>query len=219
MKRIFALLLAAVMLLSLAACGGEETPAGTGDPGTPATTEAAKPAAPILGVTDGNTYTNAYFGMGCTLDESWSVANETQLAEIFGATEETLSDLALDTKGLGYAFYASKDEGLTSMNIVMENLGLIYGSVLSEQAYVEQSAAGLPAAMENLGMTNVKAEAITVTFAGSEHAAIKLTAEMSGIAFYETLVCVKQDRYIAVITAASYVEDSTADILAQFHAA
>ena len=39
MKRIFALLLAMMLVLSLAACGGEETPAVQNQPGTPSTNE------------------------------------------------------------------------------------------------------------------------------------------------------------------------------------
>jgi uncharacterized lipoprotein YehR (DUF1307 family) len=37
MKRIFALLLAMMLVLSLAACGGEEAPAVQEQPGTPST--------------------------------------------------------------------------------------------------------------------------------------------------------------------------------------
>lgn len=208
MKRILALLLAAVMMLSLAACGGEG--------GSAETTE---PAGPILGETSGNTYTNTYFGMGCTLDDSWIVANEDELAQIMGTTTEMLSEAALEADGVGYSFYASKEDGLTTLNIVMENLGKLYGMLLDEKSYAETSVEQLPAAFEAMGMTDVTTEITTVTFAGSEHTAIKLSGVIYDINFYETLVCVKQGSYIAVVTAASYYEDTTADILAQFQAA
>lgn len=207
MKKLFSLLLAALMLFGITACG-------TSDP-----QETTEPAGPILGITEGNTYTNAFFGMGCTMDESWIVANEEQLAQIMGVTTDALTEANLDSSGTAYSFYAASSDGLSSVNIVMENLGLVYGTILDAKTYAETSAQQLPAAMESLGLSNVTTEVTTVTFAGQEHTAIKLSAAMSGINFYETLVCIKQGSYMAVITAASYYENTTDDILANFQPA
>lgn len=208
MKKLLALLLAAVMLLSMTACGGEGGEA-----------ETTEPAGPAVGTISGNTYTNTFFGMGCTLDSTWTVADQAQMMEIFGVAEDLLSDAALDSDGMAYSFYAAKEDGLTTLNIVLENLGMVYGMLLDEQGYVETAVKQLPATFEALGMTNVSTEITTLSFAGGNHAAIKLSGDLYGITFYETLVCVKQGSYIAVVTAASYYEDTTGDILALFQAA
>ena len=60
-KKFCALLLALLLTMSLAACGGGAE--NTNGP-TPQKQFSA-------GTTTGNTYTNEYFGFTCTLDESW----------------------------------------------------------------------------------------------------------------------------------------------------
>ncbi len=65
-------------------------------------------------------------------------------------------------------------------------------------------------------MDNV--EKATVSFAGADHAALKLTGEIQGIPLCETIVLVKNGPYIFVITAATFYEDATADLLALFQA-
>ena len=56
----------------------------------------------------------------------------------------------------------------------------------------------------------------TLPFAGAEHYGITISAEMQGVPLEETLVCVKVGDYVAVVTAVSYTQDSSVDILAAF---
>lgn len=239
MKRIIALILAALMLLSLAACGGDgaaqttaENPSTiipTADPdddipttASPAETTAppAEEADPLMGYYSGTTYNNAFLGIQCKLDENWTVATEEELAQLNGLTADIISDEALAEQlrnsGVVQAFYAMADDGLVVMNIVLENLGLLYGTVLDEERYVDLSLDQLVTALESAGLSDVTTEADTVTFAGSEHAAIRVHGTMSGVDFYELLVCVKVDSYMSVITLASYYEDITDSLAALY---
>lgn len=115
-----------------------------------------------------------------------------------------------------YGLYATANEGLVTMNIVFENLGLLYGTVLSEENYASLSVGQLPDALESAGFADVTAETSTCTFAGAEHAAVTVHGTYSDIDCYEKLVCVKVGSYIAVITVASYYEDITGDLLALY---
>lgn len=248
MKKILCLLLAAVMILSMTACGGEpeetkapketteptvattavpETEPATEPTTEPVTEPATEPATepeqtnPVLGVINGNTYENQYFGFGCELDSSWYVATKEEIAQIMGLTSDVLNDggfeLQLETSGVAYGLYAMKGDGLTSLNMVVENLGLLYSLTMDEKTYAETAAKQLPDAFAAMGMTDVKAEVVTISFAGKDHVAITLEGNMSGVMFYETLVCVKAANYIAVITAGSYQENTTKDILNGFY--
>lgn len=204
MKKILSAVLALAVLLALTACG------------SPAPAEPTVPVGPVLGVTEGSTYTNDFFGMTCTFRDGWLVADEEQLAQIMGVTTDALTQANLDTTGSAYSLYASAADGLSSVNIVMENLGTVYGMILDTKTYAENSVKQLPAALEAVGMSNVTAQVTTATFAGREETAVTIQATMSGVNFYETMICLKQGSYIAVVTAASYYEDTTADILAVF---
>ena len=84
MKRLFALILALVLCLSLTACSGSlslgrptapasEAPAQSAastEPKTEAPTESAKPEG-IHGIIEGNTYTNDALNFKFTLPEGW----------------------------------------------------------------------------------------------------------------------------------------------------
>lgn len=239
MKRIFALILAALMLLSFAACGNDGAAQTTAEnpttiiptadpddevPTTEVPTETTAPqeeaADPLMGYYSGTTYNNDFIGIQCKLDENWTVATEEELAQLNGLTADILSDEALAEQlrnsGVVQAFYAVADDGLVVMNIVLENLGLLYGTVLDEERYVELSIDQLAAALESAGLADITTEADTITFAGQEHAGIRVHGTMSGIHFYELLICVKVDSYMCVITMASYYEDITDNLAALY---
>ena len=94
MKKLFALLLAAAMVLSMAACGSQKddqaggavTPGVTGD------------AVPDMGTVSGGTYTNRFAGISCTLDDSWYFYTDEQIDELNGFVRESTSDEELKTR-------------------------------------------------------------------------------------------------------------------------
>lgn len=226
MKKQLSLLLAIVMLLSLTACGSaEETPAPTNtaapEETTAAPTEKPVSASEVIGSVNGQSYTNPYFGMGCQLEDTWSIATTEEMAEIIGLTQDALRESeysdVLEDSGLVYDLYASASDGLTTVNVTIENLGLLYGLTMDEAAYAEASVKQFPAALEAVGMTDVTTEITSISFAGSEHTAVRVHCLYSDVDFYETLVCVKKGNYMAVITAASYFDDITGNVLDSFH--
>jgi len=100
-KRVFALTLSFILIMSLfAACGGgssapETTPAPTPE-STPVETPAAPPTptpeppvhtpgvSPTRGVWDGNVFTSTYLGLQLTLPEGWIVATDEEISEATG---------------------------------------------------------------------------------------------------------------------------------------
>lgn len=193
------------MLVSLAACG-------------------SKDPEHIMGVytADDRTYENSFIGVGCKLDAGWDVFSAQQIAELNGYLASLTDDKAiakqLEDSGSAMPFYAQKDSGLVTLNISLENLGLLYGSLLSEQQYAESAVKQVAPALEAVGMSNVTTEIGSLSFAGSDHVAIFINGSLQGITFYETLVCVKTEKYMALFTAGSYTTDTTKDVLAMFYA-
>ena len=246
MKKSIALLLALSMLLALSACGGTSgskadapTPVPTETPAeipSPEPTEEPVPepteepveepteeADPVLGVYDENsfTYTNEFVGLGCQLDESWTLLDQAQIAELNGLVSELVTDedakKTLESAGMIQPFYALTEGGLVTVSIGIENLGLLYGVLLNEQSYAEIGAEKLVPALESMGMTDVTSEISTMSFAGSEHVVILVQGQLQGIDFYEALVCIKEDSYMVTVVAGSYLEDLTGMVLDMFY--
>ena len=206
LSRFSALLLAVLMPLSLAACGG-------GGQSTDKEFSA--------GVTDGNTYTNEYFGFAATLDENWTMLTEEQIAQITGQTAEALDDENLakmyDDGKVVMEMYGVRSDNST-VNITVENLGTINGAKYDESGYVDESLKKLPDQLSAGGFTDIKTEKTTVTFAGTEHDGITITASVQSTAVHEVLACVKVGNYVAVITAVTFGDSNPSEILDMFKA-
>lgn len=206
LSRFSALLLAVLMPLSLAACGG-------GGQSTDKEFSA--------GVTDGNTYTNEYFGFAATLDENWTMLTKDQITQITGQTAEALNDENLakmyeDGKVVMEMYGVRSDN--STVNITVENLGTINGAKYDESGYVDESLKQLPDQLSAGGFTDIKTEKTTVTFAGTEHDGITITASVQSTAVHEVLACVKVGNYVAVITAVTFGDSNPSEILDLFKA-
>lgn len=198
-----ALILSLLMLLSLAACGQKDTNAIPYTPGT----------------TVGNTYTNAYFGFTVTLDESsgWTFYTSEQLAQLIGQTScnsETVSE-SLERSKNAIEMVAIRADNATLM-VTVENLGASNGAKYDESSYVDTALANLAQQLTNAGNTNVYTEKATLPFAGEEHYGILVDTELQGVTMAQTIVCVKVDNYVAVVTAVNDSDESSADLLAAF---
>ena len=231
MKKLFAMLMALTILMTMAACGQQAPDAagGTVDPGAVAdqgtSGQVDMPAddagTPELGSVNGGTYTNEFAGIGCTLDATWTFYTEAQIAEINGFLTEGTSDeemrQLMEENQSVYDMYASSTDGLMTMNVVFQNMGLLFGTTMSAQDYVELSAEQLPDAMGTYGFEDVTASVTTAEFAGAECPAIAITATVQDTPMYELLVCMKEGNYIYCVTLCSYTEDVTAQMAALFY--
>lgn len=206
LSRFSALLLAVLMTLSLAACGGGGQ-----------STEKEFSA----GVTDGNTYTNEYFGFAATLDENWTMLSNEQIAQVTGQTAEILDDDNLskmyeDGKVVMEMYGVRSDN--STVNITVENLGVINGAKYDESGYADEAIKQLPDQLTTAGFENVQIDKTTVTFAGAEHTGITITATLQGTPVHEIAACVKVGNYVALITAVTFGDSSPSEILDLFKA-
>jgi len=237
MKKIIVLFTVLALVLSLfAGCGSkEENPiGGEVSANTPAPTaqpdpepEADSDETPVeedefdTGIIMGGTYSNEFLGINCNLDSNWIIFDETQMAQINGLTADSIGDedikAQFEESGVIYDLYAMTVDGGGTINIALENLGLIYGSVLSEDAYADDAVKQLPEALEASGMSDVVCEKASVQFCGEEHTAINVTCTSEGMMLYETLVCMKVGKYMACVTVCTVGENSTDELLDFFY--
>ena len=208
-KRILALVLALTMVFALCACTSDDDVKGKTDPGV---AETAAPEKELeLGNISGGKYENAYFGFGCELDEQWTYATEDQLLSMVQATADLVDDENFKDELLKadmfYDMMTYFYDGVTNMNVIVQNIGAAYGALLDEDAIAEQTAEVMP---EQL--------AVVVEFAGADHAGILIHSTINGSDVYQLQAFVKAGKYVAIITISSPLEDNIDAMLGFFYA-
>lgn len=193
----------------------------------PETVETSDDEEFAIGGIVGGKYENAFFGIGVELDENWTFYTKEQLAELDGVTAAAMTDenvaKSLESGKTAFDMYAYAEDGLISINVVMENLGVLYGKILDESAYADAAMPQLAPALEEQGFSDVTCEKQAITFAGAEHQAVKIHGlykvdDSTSFDFYKLLVCVKSGDYMAVVTFGSSFEDITTDLASAFYA-
>lgn len=207
--------LALVLLLALGACADRENGADhDGSEAGNAEKAAAEPVgvAPVKGAkavgeaadprggTADGAYRNEYFGLSFAPGEDWRFFSDEEKAAL-GSDGGAFYDLC-----------AVGDEGLYTVNVVIEDIGEREAIFYDEEGYVDAS-------LEALG--DGAAEKVRVTFAGEERFAVKTSGEYTldewkSAAYYQLAVCMKEDRYIGIVTFTSFFEDKTADLAAMW---
>lgn len=233
MKKTATMLMAIWMLaLMLTACGqqapeqtgGSVEPGAAQDQSVTGQVDASQPDEEELemGSVNGGTYTNAFAGIGCTLDETWVFYTKEQIAELNGfltdgTSDEDMKKLMENSQSV-QDMYASSTDGLMTINVVFQNMGLLLGTTMSAQEYAELHVTQIPDAMAAYGFEDVAASVTTAKLAGEERPAIALTATIQDIPVYELIVCLRQGNYIYCVTLCSYTEDVTAQMAELFYA-
>ncbi len=231
MKKFLSVLLAVLMLLSLVACGEDSKPASSVN-NTPATstpeskTESSEVSSETSsndiaeehklferGVVDGNVYTNEFAGVRFTAPEAMTFYTDEEIAAVYGASEE-MFNITLDTSII-YDMYAMNPETGATVNVNYENMGLLYGALLTAESYLAASKSNLEAVFNDTpGMNVTSLEQSTVNVGGEEMPCINLVIDINGMSLYETLVTKEADNYMMVFTIGALSTEEIDTILA-----
>lgn len=228
MKKILAVLLALIMLLSLAGCGGKQDISGsvTFDDNKETVTDSTEEESEDefeIGVTTGGTYENAFIGFGLKIPDDWMFYSEEQINQLNGLVADMVDDEQLkeqlkNAKTI-YDMYAISADGLQTINVTMENLGVAYGKMVSEDDYIDIALRTLPSQLVSAGYDeDMEIEKVTVDFAGEQRSAIKIKAAVYGSEVYQMMVVMKAGNYMALTTSTSFLADDTAEIAGWFYA-
>lgn len=207
-KRMTSLLLALVLLLAMPlAAFAEEDAFGAG-------------------TSDEHSYWNDAISLGCTLDDSWYFYTDEEIVASSGATADMLKDdlaEAVREAGSLMDMMAVNMETGENVNVTLERLSLANSLLMDAESYAQATVSQLTVALEQMGLTDVTIEIDTMEFAGEEQICLKVSGNMAvegldiPLPLYETMVIIKSGRTIMAITACTYWEDATEDILVNFY--
>lgn len=236
MRQIYMAAAVLTLLAVLTACGtatpapdsGTVTPAGGTSGGgqvvvTPPEDGEGDGGGDVQGALPGGTYSNHSVRLLCRLDDSWLFYNESQLLELNGVLTEggsgDIATLAESGKAV-YDMYAISTDGLMTMNVTYQNLGLLSGSSMSAQEYVELAAAKVPGDLTAGGFTDVEVQVTATDIAGEKSCpTLLVTAKLGETPMYERMVCLQAGNYIYCVTLCSFTEDVTPTMAELFHTA
>ena len=214
MKKLIAVLLALCTVFALCACGSGPEVGGS-------VTSGEDDSSFQLGTINGGVYENSYLGVGISLDGSWSIYDQEQLAQLVGWTAEQYDDEKyaeqIKNADIFYDLFASADNGLVSINVIIQNLGLLYGTVIDEDKLVDMTLEQMDEQLQSAGFSDISAEKVTVNFAGAECAGIKSSSIYQDTDYFTQQVFIKHGKYMAIFTVSSFFEDITGDILSRFY--
>lgn len=239
MKKITAILLALMLLLTAGCSGNSESPAGNVEslpaatqPDISGTVETEPPAQDTtvsLGRMEGGVYTNTYAGFGCQLDANWTFYTAEELQELPENVAEMFADSELMEGSSGLEqisdMMAENVNDLTTINVLYTKLSmqerLLYAAMSHEDALdtVMAQKDTLVAAYEQAGYTVESMEIVTVTFLGEEYPALYSVMTIEGVSYYTLqLMNYKVGQYGVTLTLASFLEDNTGKLLELFYA-
>ena len=178
------------------------------------------------GTIENNTYGNEFFGIGCQLDDSWTILSEDEIAERSGLVVDTMEEGGMDDSmrkamedgSVVFDFFAQKKDNTAAINITVGNIGVLYGAALTEEGYIDATEEQMMQSVETIGYENVTTEKTTITLAGTEHAALKLTGEYSGVSIYQTMVVLRKGIYVGCVAFSCGGEDFADDLITLFYA-
>lgn len=239
-KRLLALVLALALVFALTACGSEpkgnvtpsesSAPAGDKTAATPEPTAEPTPEPEDdveLGSMNGGVYKNEFVGITCTMGDEWTYYSEDEILQLNGLVadstdDEELAEQLRDSDSF-YDMMAENQETAENVNVVLENLGLLYGHTMDASSYIDVALENLEASMKSMGMNVSSCEKVKFDFCGKETDGIYITSTMTvegmEIEVFQRMACVKAGTYMCDITACSYFEDTTMDVLNLFSAA
>lgn len=170
-------------------------------------------------VTEGNTYTSSVLNAKITLDEGWTFSTDEEMKQLNQAVVSAVGDEyseQLKNSDIIYDMAAANETTGDNISINFENLGKVYGKIITPETYISLSKDTVKSMLESMGCTNVELTERDVKFAGQDAKALHVKANMASIPVYEICVVMSCGDHMANIAITTMLEDNTDVILTKF---
>ena len=172
-----------------------------------------------LGTNDGTIYENAYFGIGCKLDDQWVMQTDEQILELNNLVADKVSDKFAEVFESGVVItdmMATNVNQVDTVNTGIEKLNGV-AMLVDENKYIELSDPQVVEMLGSMGIENITSTRMETEVAGKKRATLLIQGEYSGVPVYEKMVCIKKSGYMFVMTTCTWGEDKTYEVLSNFY--
>lgn len=232
MKRMLSLLLAAALLLGLAACGADKSPATEPpteasteasaettvptvpetEPSTEAPTEEPAPTEPDLrGYCEDGVYINPVLNLAFPLGDGWGLGGEELDLDLLGLAEEE-----------NFCFQASLEEDgevLAVLGMIAVRVDLLEAKMMEETSQLERQAQQLREAFSRFGGDIFRLDYTTASLAGEDCEAISFRVTDPAVGqVYALLVFQQMGSHMVMLTLSGTREDLLTGALSRFYA-
>ncbi len=173
-----------------------------------------------FGEVDSNVYENAFIGLGCSLGEEWGFYSDEEIKELNNmATDMAGEEVAeiIENADMIYDMYAVHSDGMSSVNVNLENVGIAKIALLDVEESLSNSKDILEDAFANMGYEDISIENTTVEVEGEEFHALNVSASYSDMAMYELIFSGTSGKYMWTVTIGTFGEDTTQEIFDTFY--
>lgn len=161
-------------------------------------------------------YRNAAFGFGCVLNENWICADEEMMTARQNAARTALD--SAEQGGFFVDFYASAADESASIEVIVENMGVLYGAIWDESQYRKHSLERIEGVLSVCGVQYGTVEPMDIQFTGEERPAILVTGSVGDVPMYQRQVYIKHGDYMTILSVTCFQIDISDAILALFFA-
>lgn len=192
MKKILALVLAMMMVLSLGACSGETEPE---------TVEIV----PARGTVENGIYKNEAFGVTFSAGENWYFLTDSEIAVSMGVAAEEIYGEGTEIVGDHiYDVYCVENTTGGTVSINYEDLGTI-GGMTDANYYLETVMTTLLSSGAKDGV--VDSSIANIKIGGYEVPCLDIVLEYAGTTIYQKVIVKQSGSWMATATLASLSED------------
>lgn len=198
MKKLFALILALIMLFSFAGCSEETEPAEKTE------------VTPARGTAENGTYENTAFGVKFEAGENWYFLTDAEIASAMGiAAEEMYGEGTEITGDHIYDVYCVENETSATVSINYENLGTV--SEFTDANYYLET---VMTQLISTGTQNGIVDAIisNIKIGGTEVPCLDIVMEYGGTTIYQKLIVKQMGGWMCTATMASLSEEELSSL-------
>ena len=184
-----------------------------------------------IGEIQGNNYINDFFNIKYTGNDDWRLLNEEQLATISTSIKDVLTNdsakTALENGKTSIIMYAVSREADKNVSIMVEKHDINNTQDADIDAFLDKSVDSLTETLPGQGFKELEVSKKDLTFCSEPAKGIAIKAKYNLKAadgsdnaeekeIYESMVYLFRGSYSACITAASFGEDKTGEVLDMF---
>jgi hypothetical protein len=202
MKRLFAILLSAIMILALPACTPAPEPEFT------------------LGTVNGSVYENTFIGIGCNLGSEWSYYSDEQIREQNNAAANLAGDdykNMLLNATIVYDMFAVHSNQISTIVVNLEKLSSIQLAALNYESYFEDAVPSIKQSLGNMGFVNITHSIGSVKIGETDFTCLDVVSELGEFKMYQTVLAIKCNGYLACVTFSGDSAESIASALECFY--